>query len=860
MPTTPFGFRFIRRDRTGDGGPRDEYIGTRTSFASSPEAPTASVSAPAGVHRLLALAGALVLLAGTLTLLVETPSAKAGANTPEAVSVAYQVDPAHDGDQPNESLPNDIVEKWSENFPGPVSYPLIVGDRVFVTAANGGSAGYSGLYAFDASDGDPLWGPINLQGISEGIAYDDGLVFNIDWSGTLTAYDAETGVLQWTQPLQLTGQYSFSSAPTASGGVVYVGGAGGGGTLYAVDETSGQILWTGTVMNGDDSSPAVSSNGVYVSYACEQAYDFSPTSGSLIWHHDTDCEGGGGETPVLYDGSLYVRDNFSMAPAVLSATSGAQTGNFTGTAPPAFDNSLEFTLDNGTLTATQLSTGTTLWTQQADGTLDSAPIVVGGEVYVGGSSGLVAAFDENTGEETWLANAGSPIAPAGVLTGLGAGDNLLVVPATDSLVVYGSGDPSAIPSPVGQITGTITDAYGGPISGIYVSAVPESSGASALTLIRSDTDGSFDFDQLLPGSYAIEFQYCPVSKAICQTQYYNGVNSVSDETDLDVTANSVVPDVDATFVLPGQDSAPPPAPPATTGWAPPASTTTTTTTTPATPSAPVAPVTVPATPTAGTGTGSSASTSSATGYTMVASDGGVFSFGDAGYYGSEGGKQLTKPIVGTAATTDGKGYWLVASDGGVFSFGDAGYYGSEGGNALTKPIVGMASTPDGKGYWLVASDGGIFSFGDAGYYGSQGGKALADPIVGMASTHDGKGYWLVASDGGVFSFGDAGYYGSQGGKPLTKPIVGMAATPDGKGYWLVASDGGIFTFADAGYYGSRGGAPLNAPIVGMAATPDGKGYSLVASDGGIFTFGDAGYYGSEGGKPLNKPIVGMAVG
>jgi hypothetical protein len=25
---------------------------------------------------------------------------------------------------------------------------------------------------------------------------------------------------------------------------------------------------------------------------------------------------------------------------------------------------------------------------------------------------------------------------------------------------------------------------------------------------------------------------------------------------------------------------------------------------------------------------------------------------------------------------DGKGYWLVASDGGVFTFGDAGFFGS----------------------------------------------------------------------------------------------------------------------------------------------------------------------------------------
>ena len=58
------------------------------------------------------------------------------------------------------------------------------------------------------------------------------------------------------------------------------------------------------------------------------------------------------------------------------------------------------------------------------------------------------------------------------------------------------------------------------------------------------------------------------------------------------------------------------------------------------------------------------------------------------------------------------GYWLVASDGGVFSYG-ATFYGSHGGSPLNAPIVGMASTPDGKGYWLVASDGGVFSYGDA---------------------------------------------------------------------------------------------------------------------------------------------------
>ncbi len=93
---------------------------------------------------------------------------------------------------------------------------------------------------------------------------------------------------------------------------------------------------------------------------------------------------------------------------------------------------------------------------------------------------------------------------------------------------------------------------------------------------------------------------------------------------------------------------------------------------------------------------------------------------------------VDRPIVAMAATPDGGGYWEVASDGGIFSFGDAGFYGSEGGHPLNAPIVGMAGAPDGGGYWEVASDGGVFSFGDAGFYGSEGGHPLDRPIVGMA--------------------------------------------------------------------------------------------------------------------------------
>jgi hypothetical protein len=245
------------------------------------------------------------------------------------------------------------------------------------------------------------------------------------------------------------------------------------------------------------------------------------------------------------------------------------------------------------------------------------------------------------------------------------------------------------------------------------------------------------------------------------------------------------------------------------------------------------------------------------GYWLTASDGGIFTYGAAPYFGSMGGIPLNKPVVGLARTGDGGGYWEVATDGGIFTFGDAHFYGSTGGIHLNQPINGMAATPDGGGYWLVASDGGIFPFGNAGGYGSTGNIRLNQPVVGMARTPSGRGYWLVASDGGIFPFGDAGGYGSTGNIRLNQPIVGMASTPTGRGYWLVASDGGIFCFGDAHFFGSTGSVHLNKPIVGMSASPSGNGYWLVASDGGIFPFGDAPGLGSAGNIRLAQPIVGM---
>jgi hypothetical protein len=198
----------------------------------------------------------------------------------------------------------------------------------------------------------------------------------------------------------------------------------------------------------------------------------------------------------------------------------------------------------------------------------------------------------------------------------------------------------------------------------------------------------------------------------------------------------------------------------------------------------------------------------------------------------------------------------VASDGGIFSYGDANFYGSTGSMVLNKPVVGMASTPDGGGYWLVASDGGIFSYGDANFYGSTGSMVLNKPIIGMITdTQHGAGYFLVASDGGIFSFGNAPFFGSLGGVPIKHPIVAAAVTPTDNGYWFTDSTGLVSNFGSADYFGSAP-SPLFRPIVGMAEAPGSTGFF-----GGSFPSGSYGFdisnFQCSGGFPTGAHAIGI---
>ena len=149
-------------------------------------------------------------------------------------------------------------------------------------------------------------------------------------------------------------------------------------------------------------------------------------------------------------------------------------------------------------------------------------------------------------------------------------------------------------------------------------------------------------------------------------------------------------------------------------------------------------------------------------------------------------------------------------DGGIFTFGDAHFYGSTGNLKLHEPIVGITRSLSGKGYRLVARDGGMFTFGDARFYGSLPGRGEdVSDVVGMARTSDDKGYWIAQSDGQVDAFGQAQSY-----RPYTAascdPVTAIFSDPVQPGYQLVTRSGATISF---GAYGAhRTGAIVNCSV------------------------------------------------
>ncbi|MGA7988506.1 MAG: S8 family serine peptidase [Candidatus Dormiibacterota bacterium] len=233
----------------------------------------------------LAVGGGMLIVpaSGTLTAFGDTTVT----HSPDAVT-AYQIDQAHDGDQPNDSLtaPLAPAPKWSVTLGATLSDPMIANGLVYVI----GQAAvvppqYNGdatLYALHESDGSVAWQVSLANPGMPGLGYDNGRVFttlmtdNGSQGSEVSAYDAATGALDWTiTPFQV----DMPAAPVAMNGIVYVNeiSGGGPGKTWGFNELTGAVVQSDALFSGDIASPAVTNSGVYVTGDNLATYDFAPS-------------------------------------------------------------------------------------------------------------------------------------------------------------------------------------------------------------------------------------------------------------------------------------------------------------------------------------------------------------------------------------------------------------------------------------------------------------------------------------------------------------------------------------------------------------------------------------------------------
>jgi outer membrane protein assembly factor BamB len=387
---------------------------------------------------------AVALLAAAAAAAVGAPATRAGQ------AVTHQGNAAHTGYASEPGLDPPLRRVWSRRFPDVVSYPVIAGGRVFVTAMtepHDGATRRSRLVALSLRSGRTLWKRELGLGVGGQLGYADGRVF-VTRGGYTTpsveALAAADGRSLWRHETE-----NFSSEPPVpAGSAVYVPLAG---SIVALRASDGTVLWSAPASDGTPGTPAIAGDRLWVTYPCENVHTLRLADGGELWRRVGSCHGGGGETAALYRGLLFSREGEGGADGyVYDAGSGRIVRPLEAHLPPAFVDGLGFFADARhpgepfhmpyTLVARSVATGRAAWRFRGDGHLEGVPFAVNRTVYVGSGSGLLFGLSVRTGRVVWRDRVGTPVPWSPQLwdiqPGLAAGEGVLVVPALRRLIAY----------------------------------------------------------------------------------------------------------------------------------------------------------------------------------------------------------------------------------------------------------------------------------------------------------------------------------------------------------------------------------------------------------------------------------------
>ncbi|TLY37482.1 MAG: hypothetical protein E6K61_12090, partial [Nitrospirae bacterium] len=183
-------------------------------------------------------------------------------------------------------------------FNGASSTPTAAAGTIYWTNDGSGK-----MLASNASTGAELW-TYQLPDVAyQGPAYSAGMVFSGDGSGDLVGLDAFSGTVIWQA--RLNG--AIVMAPTVSNGILYVGDTSG--LMYAFDALSGATRWTSTQLGVlfDSSTPAIAEGKIFVAtfdIFTGTMYALDEATGSVVWAYPLPAPVG--SSPAYNNGTVFL--------------------------------------------------------------------------------------------------------------------------------------------------------------------------------------------------------------------------------------------------------------------------------------------------------------------------------------------------------------------------------------------------------------------------------------------------------------------------------------------------------------------------------------------------------------------------
>jgi len=343
---------------------------------------------------------------------------------------------------------------WTADLPGRgLSSPIIVGDKVFVTAASGPEQATLHLFCFSAADGKKIWerslratGRTMTQSktcVAAPTPCSDGKrVFALYSSNDLFAFDLD-GNLLWLRGLTFdyanaSNSLGMAQSPMIVGNTLVVQSENDSESFTAgIDASTGKNLWKKDRPKAANwSSALVWKDGVIALQSSKGLLAVEAATGKEVWNYG--------------DGASTIPSSALGANAIYAASNGitalSPEGNSVsqlwrneklrpGTASPVVVGDNLFVINGtGVLLKADTKTGTddSKFKLRLKGPFSGSPIAAGTKLYIVGERGTFQSIDTTTPEGT--------IVQEIELTNKDAKDLVLCTPAISNGAVYARSD------------------------------------------------------------------------------------------------------------------------------------------------------------------------------------------------------------------------------------------------------------------------------------------------------------------------------------------------------------------------------------------------------------------------------------